>query len=365
MLTSHAVMIKQHGEPKDVLFTHTYEIDDENLAADSVIVRTLAAPVNPSDINQIQGVYPSQPPKTTDLGTDFPTFVCGNEGLYEVVKVGSNVTSLKAGDWALPARVCSGSWRTYAEFKKDQLFRIKNPEQSKAAGVKNPLSVEQGATILVNPLSAYMMLTHYIKPEKDNWFIQNGGNSAVGKYASQMGTLLGLNSISVVRDRPDFEDLKNELTETYKATRVITDEENNSKEFGATVKSWVKETGGKLQLALNCVGGKSSTQIARKLDEDGIMLTYGGMSMQPVSLSPALHIFKNITSAGFWCTRIVEKDPQLKQDIVKQIVEWYEEGKIIDASSSSIKFSSGDLAEFFRNAVVNSKGGKQLVKFEY
>lgn len=353
MITSHAVMIKEHGEPKDVLFTQKYEIDDDNLADDSVIVKVLAAPVNPSDINQIQGVYPSQPAKTTEYGTSFPSFVCGNEGLFEVVKVGKNVSDLKAGDWALPLKVCLGTWRTYGEFKKEQLFKIPGPDSEK------PLSIVEASTLLVNPLSAYLMLTHFVKLGSNDWFIQNGGNSAVGKYACQIGKLLGVNSISVVRDRPDLQQVKDELT-SLGTTHVITEEENNLRDFNATVKSWVKSTNGQIRLGLNGISGKSSTAVARKLGNDGLMLTYGAMSMQPVILPPSIHIFKNVTSAGFWCTPIVEKDPELKKKIVNQLIEWYQQDKLIAAPATEIT-PEGDLAAVYQEAVINSKKGKQLV----
>ena len=102
MITAQAVLYSQHGEPKDVLFTQKFEIDDENLTPNQVVVKTLASPVNPSDINQIQGVYPSKPEKTTAFGTSEPAAPCGNEGLFEVLKVGDNVKGLEAGDWVIP-----------------------------------------------------------------------------------------------------------------------------------------------------------------------------------------------------------------------------------------------------------------------
>lgn len=362
MITSHAVMIKQHGEPSDVLFTQSYNIDDENLPSNSVIVKTLGSPINPSDINQIQGVYPSQPEKTTKFGTDFPSFICGNEGLFEIVKVGKDVTELSAGDWCLPSRVCSGTWRTYAEFTQDQLFKIPNPSQSEANG-KTGLTVQQGSTLTVNPLSAYLMLTHYLNLENGkDWFIQNGGTSAVAQFATQMGKIMGIKSISVIRDRSNLEEVKQDLIENYGATKVITEEQSNSREFTGTFKSWIKESNGSLKLALNCVGGKSSAGIARKLDNDGLMLTYGGMSLQPVTFPTTLHIFKNITSAGFWCTRIVEQDVALKQSIVKKIVDWYEQGLLKDAASDFINHNgSNDLSDLFKQGI--SKSGKQLVVY--
>lgn len=365
MLTSHAVVFSDHGEPKDVLKTHKYEIDDNNLDPNSVIVKTLGFPVNPSDINQVQGVYPSQPEKTTDLGFEKPSAVGGNEGLFEVVKVGANVKGFAQGDWAIPTSVNFGTWRTYAADDESKFLKIPSPLQSKANGKKNGLSVGQAATLSVNPLTAYLMLTHYVKlaPGQD-WFIQNGGNSAVGRFASQIARLLGIRSLSVVRDRPEFEQLAKELKETYGATEVITEEQNNSREFTSQVKQWTKESGGQIKLALNCVGGKSSTGVARKLAPNGLMLTYGGMSYQPVILPTSLHIFKNVTSAGFWVTELLKGNPELKRETVDRIVEWYESGELVSVPNHETTFKDGDLAQFVIDAVANSSQGKQLIKLE-
>ncbi|KAG2736854.1 hypothetical protein G9P44_000944 [Scheffersomyces stipitis] len=366
MITAQAVVYSEHGEPKDVLRTHTYEIDDDKIAANQIIVKTLGSPVNPSDINQIQGVYPSKPDKTTELGTSEPSAPCGNEGLFEIIKVGSNVSNFKVGDWAVPSNVNFGTWRTHALATEDQFTRLPNPEQSKAAGKPSGLTINQGATILVNPMTAYLMLTHYVQliPGKD-WFIQNGGNSAVGKYAIQISKLLGFNSISVVRDRPNLNELESEL-KGLGATQVITEEQNGSREFGPTIKNWVKETGGEIKLALNCVGGKNSTGVARKLANNGLMLTYGGMSFQPVILPTSLHIFKNITSAGFWITALLKNDEELKNKTLSKIVEWYENEQLVDAKSLETPFVAGgakQLHEYYQEAVVNSAKGKQLITY--
>lgn len=62
--------------------------------------RMLASPINPADINQIQGVYPIKPPVPA---------VGGNEGVAEVLHVGSNVTSVKPGDWIIPSQAGFGT----------------------------------------------------------------------------------------------------------------------------------------------------------------------------------------------------------------------------------------------------------------
>ncbi len=71
-----------------------------NLTADAVRVRFLASPVNPSDLNQIEGTYPVKPDKLPAVG--------GNEGVARVEQVGAAVTGLKAGDLVVPATSALG-----------------------------------------------------------------------------------------------------------------------------------------------------------------------------------------------------------------------------------------------------------------
>jgi trans-2-enoyl-CoA reductase len=64
----------------------------------------LAAPVNPSDVNVVQGVYPARPlPAIGSIqivaGEAEPVFVGGNEGVAEVVNIGPGVEGLSDGDW--------------------------------------------------------------------------------------------------------------------------------------------------------------------------------------------------------------------------------------------------------------------------
>jgi len=55
----------------------------------------LYAPVNPSDINMIEGTYPVLP--------SLPA-VAGNEGVGQIVALGGNVKNLKVNDFVLPSK---------------------------------------------------------------------------------------------------------------------------------------------------------------------------------------------------------------------------------------------------------------------
>lgn len=80
-----------------------------------VTVKWLLAPVNPADINTIQGKYPSRPPLPA---------IAGNEGVGEIVAVGSNVKTLRIGDKVVPNNSNFGTWRTLANYSFKDVMKV-------------------------------------------------------------------------------------------------------------------------------------------------------------------------------------------------------------------------------------------------
>ncbi|KAE9585730.1 putative trans-2-enoyl-CoA reductase (NADPH) [Lupinus albus] len=89
---SKAIIYSTHGEPKAV--TKLVSVPGIEVKENEVCVKMLAAPINPSDINRIEGVYPVRPE---------PPAVGGYEGVGEVYSVGSSVNTLSPGDWVIPS----------------------------------------------------------------------------------------------------------------------------------------------------------------------------------------------------------------------------------------------------------------------
>lgn len=357
-ITARAIIYNEYGDPKDELKCHSYNISLENLKPNDVVVQSVACPINPSDINQIQGVYPSKPPISIDSlpNLEKPAAVTGNEGLFKIIAKGSNVSNFENGDWCIPSNVNFGTWCTHKLSSNDNFIKI-----------PKSISVNQAATISVNPSSAYQMLTYFEKLQPGDWFIQNGANSQVGRAAIQIGKKLGLKSINIVRNRDDIEDLKNELS-SLGATQVITEDDNNSRDFGKTIKSWLD--GKQIKLGLNCVGGSSVTGLARKLGHDATLLTYGGMSMKPVILPTSLFIFKNLTAKGFWITGNIKRFPNSRIDTINEVIKMIENGDLVEphynekiVKLAEIKDDDEFLGTFVKS-FIESKQGKQLIKFE-
>ncbi|KAH3669274.1 hypothetical protein OGAPHI_001395 [Ogataea philodendri] len=351
-IKAKVLVYAQHGQPESVLKCISHELPSSPQGSD-VLVQTIASPVNPSDINQIQGVYPSKPDKTTAFGTSEPVAPCGNEGLFKVLAVGNKVTSLKAGDWCIPSNVNFGTWRSHALTDESSLLKI-----------SKTITEEQAATISVNPSSAYQMLTMFEDLKPGDWFIQNGGNSQVGRAAIQIGKKLGLQSISIVRNRDNLQELVDELT-ALGATKVITEEDNASREFGKTIAEWTK--GSPIKLALNCVGGENCSNMARKLGKDATLVSYGAMSMKPVMIPTQLFIFKNLTAKGFWITANVTRVPGSKENTLKAVQKMMEDGDLVDVKVTHVPVSADgseeEVFKAFETALTNSKQGKQLVRF--
>lgn len=340
-----------------LIFHRLISYDINGPGADQILLKTLAAPINPADINQLEGVYPSIPPFTTNF-TDTPHAIGGNEGVFEVIEVGSNVKGFKPGDWTIPSFSNFGTWRTHALASPDQLIPIK----------RDGITELQAATIFVNPCTAHQMLTRFVSLKKGDWFIQNGGNSGVGRSAIQLGKIWGLNSISVVRNRENLDELVKELTDIG-ATKVITDEQLNNKAFKSTIKEWTQ--GNPIKLGLNGIGGKAATGVARQLGNGGKLVTYGGMSKQPVTFPTSLFIFKDISAHGFWLTEYTNNHPESKKVAIDEILDYIREGKFKDvptntntwsiSSSDEVKF--GAFQQALENATRGFSGKKQVIAF--
>uniref|UniRef100_A0A8D1YC85 Enoyl-[acyl-carrier-protein] reductase, mitochondrial n=1 Tax=Sus scrofa TaxID=9823 RepID=A0A8D1YC85_PIG len=252
-----ALVYGHHGDPAKVV-----ELKNLELAAvggSDVHVKMLAAPINPSDINMIQGNYGLLP--------QLPA-VGGNEGVGQVVAVGSHVTGVKPGDWVIPANAGLGTWQTEAVFSEDALI-----------GVPRDIPLQSAATLGVNPCTAYRMLMDFEQLQPGDSVIQNASNSGVGQAVIQIAAALGLRTINVVRDRPDIQKLMDRL-KNLGADHVVTEEELRKPEMKNFFKNVPQP-----RLALNCVGGKSSTELLRHLAPGGTMVTYGGMAKQPVVAS--------------------------------------------------------------------------------
>lgn len=298
-------------------------------------LRFLASPINPADINQIQGVYPSKPTFTTNLGTASPIAVAGNEGVAEIIALGEQVKSegYKKGDWVFMKGPGFGTWRTHACATTEQVVKLDD-------SMREGISAIQAGTVSINPCTAYRMLRDFTTLNEGDWFIQNGANSGVGRAAIQLGKKWGYKSINIIRSREDKtseEKLKTDL-KARGADIVITDAELQSQGMKDQAKEWTNGGREKIKLALNCVNGKPATAMAKLLASNAHHVTYGAMSKQPLTLPASMLIFKNIHFHGFWVSRWAERNPEDKKKTVADVLDMTRKGEFKDTPFDQIKW---------------------------
>jgi trans-2-enoyl-CoA reductase len=277
--------LKEFGDFETALELNKYELEESKIALerDELFVKLLAAPINPADVNVIQGKYGILP-------KEFPARI-GNEGLFEVLKVNSENSRFKPGDWVLPVGGGEfGSWQSHAIVNENQFLKI-------------PANLDKHAcaTLKVNPITAYRMLVNFRELKPNDTVIQNGANSGVGQAVIQLGKLMNLNVVNIVRKRLS-EKAQAELSQQLRdlgAKYIFTDEELRTSQYLST-DLW-KEIP-RPRFALNCVGGKATSDMVRLLDRNAIVVTFGRMSSQPLMFNTSDFIFKNLQAVGFWLT---------------------------------------------------------------
>ncbi|KAI8641502.1 hypothetical protein BD408DRAFT_418140 [Parasitella parasitica] len=347
-ITANAMVYSDYGQPSQVLRWHSYRLPA--LTSDTVHVKFLASPINPADVNMIQGAYPIKP-TFQQLG-DETLAVGGNEGVAEVIAVGDGVGSLKAGDHVIMANTGYGTWRTHAAGPASDFQLLPHADN---------VSVIQKATISVNPCTAYRMLKDFVDLKQGDYVVQNGGNSAVGQAVIQIAKAWGLKTINVVRNRPDFDQLVHELTELG-ATHVITDDNLGSVESRKEIKSWFGKNAP--LLGLNCVGGKSATEMARYLGANGHFVTYGAMSRKPLSLPASLLIFKNISFHGFWVSKWAETHSQQERyAMLEDILGLMSQNKLREPKWTRAKWDEAAMKQAVDQGISGFATGKQVVLF--
>ncbi|XP_014497247.1 enoyl-[acyl-carrier-protein] reductase, mitochondrial isoform X2 [Vigna radiata var. radiata] len=298
---SKAIVYDVHGPPDTV--TKLVEVPAVEVKEKEVCVKMLAAPINPSDINRIQGVYPVRPN---------PPAVGGYEGVGEVLSVGSSVTSLSPGDWVIPSPPSFGTWQTYI-VKNENVWHK----------VEKGVPMEYAATITVNPLTALLMLEHCVPLNSGDAIVQNGATSMVGQCVIQLAKSRGIHSINIIRDRPGVNEVK-EMLKNLGADEVFTESELEVK----NVKSLL---GGIPEPALgfNCVGGNAASLVLKFLRQGGTMVTYGGMSKKPVTVSTSSFIFKDLSLRGFWLQKWLSTDKaEESRGMIDRLLNLVQEGKL-------------------------------------
>lgn len=336
--TTLAAQYTERGNPTDVIKLTELSLQCND---DELIIQMVAAPINPSDINMIEGTYMIKP--------ELPA-IAGGEGVGRIVYIGKSVVdkSLELNDLVIQATGGLGTWCTYNIRKPNDVLKI--------PGIHD-IDVLQAATLSVNPCSAYRMLHDYYKLSPGDIVIQNGANSSVGLAVIQLCKLWNINTINIVRNRDNVDELKQQLY-SLGATLVLTEDELAARDSRTML---ADKQLSNIKLALNCVGGNSSAELSRHMTDNSVMVTYGGMSKRPVTIGTSKFIFNNISLYGFWLTRWIQQhSKQQRIDMLTELVQYIKQNKF-RSYVTCIPFT--DIKHALQLAQTGKKQAKVVVTF--
>ncbi len=260
------VQFSRFGAPQEVAEC-IEAADPPPPGAGEVALDVVAFPINPADTLTIEGRYAVRPPLPARLGA---------ECLARVTAVGQGVSDLAPGDLVIP-------------LDRDNWVQRKNAKA--AAVIKAPANIDplQLAMLKVNPPTAYLMMTKYVKLAPGDWILQDAANSGVGHCLIQLAKAEGLKTVNIVR--------REELVDELKALGgdvVLVD----GPDLSARI---TQATGGApIRLAIDAVAGTQIVRFGDALADQATVVNYGLLSGENPQLSGHQCVFKRITLTGFW-----------------------------------------------------------------
>ena len=328
METINAAVYETHGNPAEVLHVESQRWPTPG--AGEVIVKMRAAPVNPADLNQIEGKYPvrAQLPATP-----------GFEGAGIIADVDRDVTNVAAGALViLPHNI--GTWRDAVAVKADELVVV-------PAGIE-PV---HAAMLKINPMTAWRLLHDYVELARGDWLIQNAANSAAGRAVIQIARELGYKTVNVVRRSELIGELRAEGGDV-----VLVDSENLRREVEDAI------GGPPIRLGLNAVGGESALRLANCLAPGSTLVTYGAMSLQPLKIPNGLLIFKDLRFRGIWINKWYDNaTPAQRMEAFQRLFEMANRGLLQTKVEKTYPLSEAKTA--VAHAARGQRSGKIIFEF--
>jgi NADPH:quinone reductase-like Zn-dependent oxidoreductase len=240
-----------------------------------VVVKMAASPINPADIGFLAGRYGVR--KTLPV-------VPGWEGSGRVVAAGK-------GWWGrllLGRRVAciatdnlDGAWAEYMLTTASRCFPL-----------RRGVSDEQGAMMIINPLTTWAMMDQARK-KGHRAMVQTGAASAVGRMMLKLGQKFGVPIIHIVRRQAQV-DLLRSLGGEY----VLSTREDN---FDTQLRELCHQL--HVTQAFDAVSGEMTSRLLRAMPDEAEVTVYGTLAGAKSEISPRAFIFHNQQVNGFWLNK--------------------------------------------------------------
>nr|POF21860.1 putative trans-2-enoyl-coa reductase, mitochondrial [Quercus suber] len=237
----------RNGVPNIIMQSHKEPTPGKN----QVLIRWLAAPINPLDVLVLKDVYPVKPIHKHE-GRPIP----GYDGVAEIIRCGESVTNLTNGDIVIPSMFGIGTWRTHAVLDTNFLIKVNRPD-----------NIAFAAILRTSIAPAFFLVEDIAKVKPGEFIIQNAGTSAIAQMVVQFARRRGVGVISVIRHRTenDANEIKRSLI-SLGAHTVITETELIE---GTNIR------GKNITLALDSAFGSSGQALVKALSQGGTYAQLG------------------------------------------------------------------------------------------
>lgn len=321
------LQLSNFGEPTDVV--ELAEIASGDPGPGQLAVAMEAAPINPSDLMLVRGVYGVRPELPAALGA---------EGVGRVVAVGEGVDASRVGERVLVVPTLEQTtWR------ERTILDARNAVHVDADG--DPL---QQAMLGINPITAHSLLHGYVKLEPGAWLAQTGASSATARYVVALARHAGLRIVNVVRRAESVRSLLDAGAD------VVLVEGDDLAEQAADALG-----GAPLELIVDGVAGEPVAQLAPLLKTGGHIVSYTARDRQPMSVSILDLIFRGLSVHGYWLNLWLASTPR------ETVAQTYRElGALVAdgtlASPVEATYGLDEYREAIAHAAANDRSGKVL-----
>ena len=266
---------------------------------DEILIRMLAAPLNPIDLLVLQDKYPVKP-QSFMHGKEIP----GYDGAAVIVGLGDNVKGFQIGDTVIIKRHGLGTWRTHAALHPQDIVKV--PQN---------LEPQLAAILRMGVMPAYLLLEeNRDRLGPGDWIIQNGATGVITHFVAQFARLQGLRIISVVRNRSNMESVKRVL-QSHGANLVIQEQELLNNELFV---------GKRIMLGLDAVFGIAGQNLVNRLSPGATYVTYGFLGAEGMkgnlSITAELIWTKNIIFRGFRLSNTIAARSDQEQ---LELYDWF------------------------------------------
>jgi NADPH2:quinone reductase len=320
-----AVVCRQFGPPDSLLCE---ELDSPRPAAGEVVVSMKAASVNFPDVLIIQNKYQFKPPLP---------FSPGSELAGVVKETGEGVKGWKAGDKVI-------AFTTYGAFAEE----VKT-EASRLIALPQGMSYETGAAFLLTYATSDHALRDRGALRAGETLLVLGAAGGVGLAAIEIGKALGARVIACASS-----DDKLAVCREHGADAGINYAGEDLRE---RIKALTDGRG--VDVVYDAVGGPYTEPAFRSLAWRGRLLVVGFAAGDIPKLPLNLALLKGASVVGVFWGDFARREPAAFAASVKQLAEWFAQGKLRPHVSQS--FPLAKAAEALKQMAARQVKGKVVL----